>query len=212
MISGPALRSRTPVGAGAVTAAFLLCGCGIVLPYGRQVSTLPAFTGETFRGGGGGVTVTSVGPVLEEAGLRSGDRIVGLNGRNVADWSEMSRLLRAMEPWSPVTLAVRTREGSEKEVATGTLSSSRALGMEFFTGPLYALTTPLGLSAGDRVGILPLLNIGLGPDEVGCTILYFVGWERRREHWVLCLGPVFITGGVHSLDDRRDLHFHSLEW
>ncbi|MCI0589981.1 MAG: PDZ domain-containing protein [Planctomycetes bacterium] len=197
---------------GAVTAAFLLCGCGIVLPYGRPVSTLPPFEGETFRGGEGGVLIRSVGPDLEEEGLRPGDLIVGLDGRRVAGWSEMSRLLKELEPGSGGELSVRSEDGSVRTVVTGTLPASRVLGMEFFTGPLYALATPPGLSAGDRVGLLPLLNIGVGPDEVGCTILYFVGWERRRENWMLCLGPVFITGGVHSQDDRRDLHSHHLEW
>lgn len=82
---------------------------------GRRVTlgTLPDFAFE-----GPGVKVASVTPgsPAEKAGLRAGDVLLKLDGRDIPDLRGYSEMLKALSPGQTVKLRIR-RDGAEQEVA-----------------------------------------------------------------------------------------------
>jgi membrane-associated protease RseP (regulator of RpoE activity) len=89
-----------------------------------------AWLGIVLSGDGAEISSVADGSPAEEAGLKRGDRIVQINGKDVDDAGEVVEEIRSLEPGDTVKLRVE-RDGDERTV-TATLAGRRGPGARAF--------------------------------------------------------------------------------
>lgn len=147
---------------------------------------------------------TSLAPVIqtvragdpaEQAGLRSGDMIVSIDGRNIKTWNEMQRIVQAS---ADQKLAFVVQRGSKDEKLE-------------VTPRRRDLNTPFGVHRVGLIGVEPQIgpnawvretytlpqSIGMGFSETGFiverTVSYIVGIFAGRESADQISGPIRIA-------------------
>jgi regulator of sigma E protease len=128
------------------------------------------------------------------AGLRSGDRIVGVDGTPVQTWSELTRRVSA-SPGRPVTFVIE-RGGARREIAITPESTKTAdleTGAERTEGRIGAL--PVDISHREPVGFVE--SIALGWSQTWAMAGQVGGFLKRLVAGELSVrqlgGPVAIT-------------------
>lgn len=147
------------------------------------------------------IVSAAAGSPAEDAGLRSGDTVLEVNGEIVAGPGELARLIGAFDPGETVEILV-WRDGGEQmiDVLLGTLPSERELAGQFRT-PDLDRTLP---SIIDQLGltVAPASTLGLDSKGLVVTEIDPTGVAAQRD---LREGDVIVEIAGTAVESMSDL-------
>lgn len=187
---------RFPGAACLALAAFLVTGCASPSsPPGGSLGMHGRTVAEGEEGDRAEVEILSLderSPLLG-AGVRTGDRIVSVEGGSPGSAADLVGRLHAAGCANPIRLGIRSGEAT-REVEVVPSPCRRTFRIGLGVPFLFRLD-------GDGLELLPvsLVEIGFGPDAKGLVLLSCVGYRRRPDRADVLLGPLS-TGTGHRIE------------
>ena len=140
------------------------------------------------------------------AGIRAGDTIAAISGQPVAGWSDVHRLLSAVEPGRPIEVIVVTPSGERVERPM-TLSSEDLAALR---GLQYVVSLPLMERTEKRQTANPLVAMAWGVGETRDMIVqFYVVLKRMAQRTV---SPSNMSGPVGILHHGTIIASRGTDW